>query len=318
MPSTFTTMCALGLALTVGTVDVHRQAAAEKATPIVDMASLLRALPGDGVGAPSASATPPTEGLGLPRSVQVTTLVGTVYLPRGFRAHDGAFDLVVHFHGTPPTVEASVDRAKLDAAFLIVNLGIGSGAYENTYDAPGYFDRAIEIAKTAVEKNAGVESPRIRRLALSAWSAGYGAVARLLGHADIADRVDAVLLADGMHAGYVDERAHIIADAKMAPFVSFAQRAAQGDRLMGVTHSSIRTSGYASTTETAHYLVQHAGAEELASHQTGPRGMVMTTTADKANLHVRGFEGEDKAAHCDHLFGIGETLFPMLRDRWAR
>jgi hypothetical protein len=46
--------------------------------------------------------------------------------------------------------------------------------------------------------------------------------------------------------------------------------------------------------------------------------MVMTARADLRGLHVKGFEGADAKAHCDHLRNIGETLLSDLRDRWVR
>ena len=66
-----------------------------------------------------------------------------------------------------------------------------------------------------------------RRIALSGWSAGYGAVFRVLDRERDAVRVDAVLLADGLHAS-LDQTSkyerHVSID-HMAPFTAFADEA---------------------------------------------------------------------------------------------
>src|SRR5262249_3976153 len=161
-----------------------------------------------------------------------STRVGIVFLPKGFRTDGGAFDLVVHFHGAPSVVEGALERANVNAVLLTVNLGVSSGPYEKAYATPGMLERVIAAVTATVERRANCTSPRVRRVALSAWSAGYGAVARLLAQPALAARVDAVLIADGMHAGYASVRTHAIDDAKMEPFVRFAERAAAGETLM--------------------------------------------------------------------------------------
>jgi hypothetical protein len=314
MPSTFSTVCALGLAtaITFGTADFEGQGAAQ-AAPILDGAAIARALASPDPPPPTSEAV----GAHLSEAARAMTPFGTVYLPRGFYAADGGFDLVVHFHGAPSIVEAALDEARLNAVVLTINLGTTSTIYELRYEAPGTLDAAVQAAASVVGTRAGVAAPRVRRLALSAWSAGYGAVASLLDRPAIAERVDAVLLADAMHAGYVGGRGRVIDPQRMQPFVAFALRAATGERLMAVTHSAIRTAAYASTTETADYLVDHAGLADRPSRTDGPRGMIATSSADKGSLHVRGFAGDDKAAHCDQLLAMGRTLFPLLYERWA-
>jgi hypothetical protein len=42
--------------------------------------------------------------------------------------------------------------------------------------------------------------------------------------------------------------------------------------------------------------------------------MWQTSYADGGAFHVRGYAGDSKQAHADHLLGIGRTLFPLLRD----
>jgi hypothetical protein len=159
---------------------------------------------------------------------------------------------------------------------------------------------------------------RPKRVALSGWSAGYGAILRIIDRVKDAARVDAVLLADGMHVGFEAEGRRRVNSLSMAPFTLFADEAVLGHKLFAVTHSSIQTP-YASTTETAEFLLAAEGLQVDRTEVQGPRpGMMQTSRADREGFHMRGFSGEDKAAHCDHLFAFGELLLTPLRERWRK
>lgn len=264
-----------------------------------------------------APLAPPVHHDGLAEPIKKNLGSGELYVPRGFWSDDGAYDLVLHFHGVPFRTEKAIEEAGIDAVLYTVNLGNGSGAYETPYEVKGMLDATLARVQKALASVGPMKSPHLRRLALSAWSAGYGAVVRILSHPEDAARVDAVLLADGMHAGFV--RGHEVDPLRMAPFAQFAQKAVAGQTLMAVTHSSIIPDrhAYASTTDTASYLLGKLGVDDVAKREVGPRGMVQIDEADREGLHVRGYEGTDKAAHCDHLIAIGETLFPYLAKRWG-
>jgi hypothetical protein len=241
---------------------------------------------------------------------------GWLYVPPGFWSDDGSYDLILHFHGVPERMEEALGEADVNAVLYTVNLGIGSGAYDDAFDAPESLDTELAKIQRALEKVAPFGAPHLRRLALTAWSAGYGSVYRILSREKDARRVDSVLLADGMHTGYLDKWRHAVDPLRMLPFTRYAERAASGDRLMALTHSSIVPLGYASTTETAHFLIDLIGMLSESVHSLEARRMVMIERADKGDLHIRGFEGDDKPAHCDHLLGMARTLFPYLHDRW--
>jgi hypothetical protein len=39
---------------------------------------------------------------------------------------------------------------------------------------------------------------------------------------------------------------------------------------------------------------------------------------NRGDFHVQGFEGTDVKAHLDHIWAMGETMFPLLAARWSR
>ena len=46
-------------------------------------------------------------------------------------------------------------------------------------------------------------------------------------------------------------------------------------------------------------------------------GMKQTYTVDRGGFHVRGFEGRTAGDHVKELHAMGETIYPLLKARWA-
>ncbi len=263
-----------------------------------------------------AAPTPAGEGLATPVDKQLT--FARLHLPKGFGASAGRCDLLIHFHGAPQTTIPAFDHAGLQAALLLVNLGAWADPYASAYADPAAFPRLAAAAQKSLDE-ALPESERcpVARIGLSAYSAGYAAVSRILSSADNVARIDAVLLADALHAPF--ELYSRRPDARgMTGITRFGKLATEGDRMLSVTHSSIETHAFASTSKTAAALLDSLGVERVSNASVGPRGMSMTYRADKRGLHVRGYRGDDASAHSDQLRAIGDTLFPELRERWER
>jgi len=257
------------------------------------------------------------DGSGEDRFIRVGPLNRRIMVPKHHCRADAKHDVVLHFHGVPTSVEPSVERSGLDAVVVIVNWGIGSGAYEDYFQGAGALGQMLDWVDRSIDHACGLTTSGIRRVALSAWSAGYGAIFRILQHPEDRARVDALLMSDGMHVGYV--RPGQVNPASMQVYADFAHLAVNGDKLFGITHSAIEPGRYASTRETAEYLVSHEHVSLKLLDEQGPRPkMWLTSSADQGDFHMRGFSGTQPGDHAQHLHALGDFLFPLLRDRWAR
>ena len=239
-----------------------------------------------------------------------------LYVPTFFRPVAGTYDLVVHFHGIPVLQEENFERAHLNAIVVSVNLGTASDAYSNAFRAPGSFDALLEQTQRALDRTGRAPGATLGRIALSAWSAGFASVGAILKQPGVADRVDAVLLADGPHTMY--DAPHHIYEPGMEKWVHFAESAMRGEKLFALTHSSIQTIGYPSTTETIGELLRETSVDKVPTQTVGPRGMRAIYESHRGSFHVAGYEGQTKEDHIDHIKGMSETLLPYLRDRWSR
>jgi hypothetical protein len=238
-----------------------------------------------------------------------------LYVPTFFRPVGGSYDLVFHFHGLASLQEDNFERARINAAVVSVNLGVASDAYSNAFRAPGSFDALLRQAQRALEDTGRVRGARLGRIALSGWSAGFASVGAILRQPGVVDRVDAVLLADGPHANYIAP--HRVNDGALERWARVADAAMRGEKLFALTHSSIPTTGYPSTTETVGELLRLAAVDKVPTEAIGPRGMRAIYESHRGNFHVEGFEGQTVKDHIDHIKGMSETLLPYLRERWS-
>jgi len=241
--------------------------------------------------------------------------MGQMIVPtRGGIAANGDFDVVFHFHGHEPARKEWV-QVMNGPVFVAFTLGIGSGAYESAFRDPAAFTQLLESVEHAVAERHKRPRARARKIALSAWSAGYGAVEEIL-HQPIASRIDSVILLDGLHCDYVSGGG--LEEHQLAAFLKFARAAARGDKLMVVSHSSIIPPGYASTTETSNYLIDALGGRPASSRarDSDPMGLELVSRFDRAGFHVRGYSGNAELDHCAHLGLFRDILRVHLLPRW--
>ncbi|KYF77989.1 hypothetical protein BE17_49900 [Sorangium cellulosum] len=259
---------------------------------------------------------------------------GVLFTPDSFRPTGSSYDLLLHFHGNTQLVRESAEVAGLNAAVAVINLGIGSGAYEDLYAQPGVYESLLADIDRALAQR-GLPTPRLRRVALSSWSAGYGAVAKILELRRGTDTLDAILVTDGIHCGFAPEQPSGLNTLQLASFARAAQLAASGQLLFTITHSEIDPIAYASSSATASYLLGAAAghpverepardapphlrlrAAEGAVSKKLEKQMIPTTEASLGGLHVRGFRGNTPEHHMAHLLQMASTVLPELVERW--
>jgi LysM repeat protein len=226
----------------------------------------------------------------------------------------GGFDLIVHFHGHEPVRKEFVKSAK-GIVLVGIDLGVGSGAYYSAFSSPDAFERLLTSVEREMARRSGKEKTFVRHLALSSWSAGYGAIAQILSQ-PAGKKVDAVILLDSVHSGYADASTKSLKPAQVEPFLAFAKKASKGDAFMFQSVSSIIPPGYASTREVAHFMVAELGGKMKKTKRDDVLGLEMDERFDSGNWHVRGYGGDDKPDHCAHLGLMKDVVRVHLNPRW--
>jgi hypothetical protein len=242
----------------------------------------------------------------------------SVLLPSACLPGDGSYDVVIHFHGALNVMKAALSKSELNVALLVVTVGEISGDYADRYAPQGTLEWLLGRVERVVNTQCPLPNRRVRRLGLSAWSAGFAAVGSLLRHPGVFARTDAVLLADGLHAPLLSRSPRTLPPDSLATFIAFAELAVAGKKLFAITHSAVRTDTYASTTESADFLLSHLGLSRTRTERPGPLpGMVLETSVERGGFSLESYPGGDERAHSQHLWALGDTLFRRLRIHWA-
>jgi hypothetical protein len=227
-----------------------------------------------------------------------------VTLPRE-AAREGAFDVVMHFHGHDLALFEFL-RARSKFVFL----GMTASRYSDRLSGPEALDELVKLAEREVEARTDRKA-QARRVTIAAWSGGYAAISLLLEQSK--RKPDAVVLFDGLHGS----RDLSVLALQLEPIARFARRALKDEVFMYVSHSSIDTDGYASSTEGVHFLLSALGARPLRVEREDPLGMRLVELYSRGGFHSRGYAGGGKSDHCAHL-----ALYPMvlraLERRWTK
>ena len=214
--------------------------------------------------------------------------------------------LIIHFQGQPWVAEYCAARRKKGAAILTAYLGAGSARYARPFQDPESFPRLLEAAATARGESDRMEFDPI---VLSGFSAGYGAIREILKVPSNWDRVDAIVLVDAIHTGYRGgTKPGAIETEKLDTFLRFARLAVAEKKQMLVTHSEIFPGTFASTTETADYLLSELGIPRRPVLKWGPLGMQQLSHARKGRFELLGFAGNSAPDHMDHYHALESWL----------
>ena len=236
-----------------------------------------------------------------PAGKRIALKLGTLFLPDTLPAGDGR--LFLHFHGG--TLASEVAAAKASVAVISVPLGSGSATYAKPFADPKVFADLLDEAESKAEC-------KFDRVGLTGWSAGYGAVRAILKVPQHYDRVQFVVLLDGLHAGYKSgkpgpKESEIIAD-DLAVFAQFAKDAVAGRKQFVLTHSEIFPGTYASTTETADWLLRQMNLKRTPVLRWGPMGTQILSETKEGRFHLLGFAGNSAPDHVDVLHSLPELL----------
>lgn len=281
-------------------------AGASAAPPSASAASGLSDLP-EGAPAPTWNDEPPAtdaplSGCAIPDKgmgpyVEVPSgspFLAKVFVPKERIGQSDAYHLLIHFHGGEPVRKLmSVDD--LDYVVATIDRGNGSSAYLGSVKDRKAWDELVAGIDEHVSRAMG-RNMKSDDVIVSSWSAGYKAVEELLRLAPQPPEVHGLVLLDSLHASKP------IGKGQLDGFIRAGKRATNDSAFFfAMVHSAIIPEGYASTTDTANYVLTRVGAHRQEVTDGGQDLLPLRTVAQKGRFEVRGYAGNDKAAHCDQL-----------------
>lgn len=313
--------------VTLPDIDVQGSAVAPRASTSAE------ALPNPTGTEPAAKGAPSERAdAHFDRSWRAPLAGGLLMFPPSFESADGQYDLMLHLNGNTDLVEQSYGFAGVNAVIAILNLGVGSGVYENRFEDPASLRLILSRAQT-VMKARGLKNARLRRLGLSGWSSGFGGVFKILGHDEFFDRINAIVLIDSIHCGY-NPHTKALKPEQIGPMRKFAEKAVRSETLLTIVHSEIATYGYHNAHETTDFLLDWVHMHRSPTRTIQPlpeieamknvvpnaymRPLEPLTEAHQGEFHVRGYSGTGPMTHMLHLIQFSTTALPDLVKYWSK
>ena len=236
--------------------------------------------------------------------------LGRLFVPQRVR-HTRGVRLLCFFHGGDWLPEVAAARQQ-NMAVISVQAGAGSGTYAKLFADPQRFPKLITEAE---------DKSRLRfgEIDLGGWSAGCGALREILKDATSYERISRVLCIDGIHTGYVNgtpgpQESQIDTD-NLQVWLQIGRDAMAGKKRLLITHSEIFPGTFASTTETADYLLREWGQRGHGVVKWGPMKTQILSEVKKGGLLVMGFAGNSAPDHVDELHSLPEYLRWLRKDR---
>lgn len=212
--------------------------------------------------------------------------------------------LTIHFHGATWFAIEEHLRRGLAGPLIVFNNGQGSSVYREPFLDRGRLSRWVQT----VEEKLGT---RVRRVDLSSFSAGYGAIREIVKSPKYVSLVHRIVLADSMYAGYepvfAGARSRRPAKADLDPWLPFAKLAAHGGKEFVLTYSQVPTGSYASSSTCARWLAQAVGTPTEVLPPTGDPRFPLIERADLGRFHLWGYGGSDADAHTTHARHIADV-----------
>ena len=231
--------------------------------------------------------------------------LGTLFLPAGIKPNGAP--LLFFFHGGTWVPEVAAARNK--TAVIGIQAGAGSSSYTKLFEDPQTFPRLLQEAETKAGAKFG-------RVILGGWSAGGGAIRQILLAPDSYARVNAVLVIDGIHTDYPDGKPGPL-ESKIGPenlqiWLQLARDAMAGRKRAVITHSEIFPGTFASTTETADYILAQLGLKPRPVLKWGPMGLQQLSEASSGKFLLIGYAGNSAPDHVDQLHSLPVFLKWLL------
>ena len=231
--------------------------------------------------------------------------------------------MVEHTRPHPRVPEKTVpgERYAIGAAGLYIPHVLDSRRTLIVFFHGGTWLPEIVTAEPAQLLNLVAQAPRVsqvrfNRLLLGGWSAGCQTIRGLLPTPEIYDRVNGVLCIDGMHTAYTgDGPGPLESDIdtnRIEIWVQLARDAVAGKKRFVITHSEVFPGTFASTTETADYLLREIGLARREVLKWGPMRMQQLSEAESGKFMLVGYAGNSAPDHVDQLQSLSAYL------KWMR
>ncbi len=224
---------------------------------------------------------------------------GTFFIPASLAGKSQA-PLLIFMHGGAWIPEVAAREQNMVCVTIQRNDG-----YRPLFEKEGNFEALVSEASGKV----GLPWSSIT---VAGWSAGCQGIRQIMRFPTAVKLVDRVLMIDGIHTSYIGGKPGPLESTinieALQPIAAFARQAMAGHKRLLITHSEIFPGTFASTTETADWLLKELQVPRHAILEWGPMKTQMLAEAKHGAFRLVGFAGNSAPDHVDHLHALPVLL----------
>lgn len=238
---------------------------------------------------------------------------GLIFLPSSFDFKQDKLNLFVHLHGSPSAAIEIFSKSKINGVFIALHIGSLSSPYRIAFSDQNFpqkiIDTSFQILRDSIPSFDFIDYDY---LCITSFSAGYGGVREILKNEKYYKRINAIILADGLHTDYIEEdNCKMPNSDQMKDFLQFAKDAVNQRKEFLITHSEIYPGNYSSTTETADYLLTSTNTERVFAERYFGNDLTQKSYAFNGGFQVFGFHGNTGADHMKHFYNLRQFLLML-------
>ncbi|MCX7799778.1 MAG: hypothetical protein N2109_05480 [Fimbriimonadales bacterium] len=230
--------------------------------------------------------------------------------------------LTINFHSVGWHAAQEHAARGIRGPLLQVSAGVGSRAYEALFADGRTADRWFEPVLAELRRRGAPKNARIVALDVSSFSAGYGAVRRMVRDPKVLPLLRRVVLADSLY-GDLDpsQPGRVPAAEDVDVWLPLAQAAIRREKTFLITVSEVPTD-YASSWECAAAIAMAVGGalqpvEPGSCSATLEREHPLKARFDRGFLHIWGYGGADGPAHMSHVHHLADLWMALDRAKRA-
>lgn len=228
--------------------------------------------------------------------------MGTLFIPSTVKLKSPT-PVLFFFHAPDSVPEIAAAKNKM--VVVNIRIGVGSSAYAKPFTDPELFGKLLQEA----EEKAGV---KLGPITLGGWSAGCGAIRQIMSTPKYYDEVENTVMLDGIHTSYVNGTPGPL-ESEIDPeplqiFIKLVKDAMAGKKRVIITHTEIFPGTFASTTETADYILKQVELKPTPIVRWGPMGTQELSEVRSGKFLMIGFAGNSAPDHVDQLESLPEIL----------
>lgn len=237
-------------------------------------------------------------------------------IPQAFEEGSG-ITVSMHFKSGDASLLDSFARNSFSAVHLNCSIdGLSNQFRRPFHENPSLFGDILQEVSEAVARETGHGHCIVSRVALSAFSAGYGAVQAILSQPESYRLVKTVFMLDTLYADWISDEVRVPRLEDVIDFMRFAQAAARRDKSLILTHADYDCdhAGYCSTRKTADLLLAAVGGSREPLHGSSPLSLTPTSECHVGDFHLFHFANRDHHSQLKLLpslwtvYGLGGAL----------